>query len=185
MPNTPEFFSPSERAAAKARARAQDEALLRSGAISPGDLARINGGGDLAKGAIRRGRSAKAQRILGQHILAQGPNLAHPRNQTASQPGINTQARGTNPSRPQQDITMTQHSRPPAPRSAILYMLAAVLFFMSALVNDAKGETERGALTTLLLVGTIAACLMASYQSTRRSQNLRQPEAKQPQGQDT
>ncbi|RDC68000.1 hypothetical protein DLJ49_20605 [Rhodovulum sp. 12E13] len=40
-----EEYCPEKRAADKAEARAQDESDLASGAVSPGELARLNGGG--------------------------------------------------------------------------------------------------------------------------------------------
>ena len=59
-----EHFSFPERAAAKARSRAEDERLLKSGAMSSAEMACINGGGMIARRAVRLGKSAKAQRIL-------------------------------------------------------------------------------------------------------------------------
>ena len=59
-----ERYSPSERAKAKARSRAEDEEALRSGEVSAADLARINGGGHIAKGAVALGSPLKAKKLL-------------------------------------------------------------------------------------------------------------------------
>ena len=54
-------FSFKDRAAKKAAARAKDEAALRSGATSPGKLARLNGGG--IRGVRHIGPSARIRRL--------------------------------------------------------------------------------------------------------------------------
>jgi hypothetical protein len=54
-------FSPQRRAAEKAASRAMDEAKLRSGAVTSGDLARINGA---VRSVKRIGPSARIRRLV-------------------------------------------------------------------------------------------------------------------------
>lgn len=55
-------YSFARRAAEKAAARAKDEADLRSGAVSPADLARVNGG--QVRGVRYVGPSERIQRLV-------------------------------------------------------------------------------------------------------------------------
>ena len=59
-----EQYSPSERAKAKARSRAEDEEALRSGKVSAAELARINGGGHVARGTVVLDSPLKAKKLL-------------------------------------------------------------------------------------------------------------------------
>ena len=54
-------YSFARHAAVKAASRARDEELLRSGEITPGELARINGGG--VRGAVYVGPSERIRTL--------------------------------------------------------------------------------------------------------------------------
>ena len=59
-----ERYDPEERVRAKEASRAQDEADLKSGKVCAAELARINGGGGIARGAVVVDSPEKAERLL-------------------------------------------------------------------------------------------------------------------------
>lgn len=58
------YYNYEERARAKALSREKDEQLLKSGVVSAVSMSLLNGGGHIARAAVRLGKSQKARRIL-------------------------------------------------------------------------------------------------------------------------